>query len=87
MDLCDYNAVVCDGSIGIFCAFNPGLHFPLIQHTCAAMDHKLKIPGIVWKFTAGGEEKLRLGFGIAANPFRKLFCADITALPVVRAAL
>ena len=86
VDLCDGNAIICDGNAGGFRAFNPGLHFPLIQHARAAMDHKLEIPWVIRKFSAGGEEKFRLGFGIAANPFRELFCADIAALTVVRAA-
>ena len=64
-----------------------GAHLLRVEHTSAAVDHERKVSRIVREFPAGREAEAQLFAGVGLQPARKLFRADVAALPVVRAAL
>ena len=83
----DSNAVIRHGH-ALFCAVPQAiLHFPLTQHTAAAVNSERIAAQILGKLTAGGKFELYILSGKAADPVRQFFRADVTALSVMRAAL
>ena len=62
------------------------LDFSFVEHAGTAVDYELVGAKVGRKFSSAGKLKLRLSFGVAANPGRKLNSANVATLTMVGTA-
>ena len=82
----DGDAVVGKGDPGVGGSLSAVLHFPLIEHAAAAVDHHGIRGKVLWEFGAGAELEIQGLAGVLLEPVWQLYGADVVALAVVGAA-
>ena len=87
MHLRNCRPVICDRDALAEAGCQTGLHFPLVEHTPAAVDDERNAGEILRKLRTGGKPQIQRFAGITRQPAGQLFSPDVAALPVVRAAL
>ena len=80
------SSIVGNRNAGIFRAFQPILHFPLIQGASAAVYDQLIIIKYRGKFCSAGKVEIQFLAGMLPDPRWKLHSTDIIALPMMGAA-
>ena len=85
--ICNDSPIIGDGYVGIFCTFQAVSHLAFVQRTSAAVYDQTVRSKLRRKFGSAGEFEIQFLPGVCKDPCGKFLCADISALPVVGAAL